>query len=223
MVELNLYETRVIGVLFEKEHTTPDQYPLSLNALVNGCNQKSNREPVLELSEAQVQDTIDSLLKKGLVTTVSVGSRVAKYRQRFGNTEFGDFKFSLKQQSLLSVLFLRGPQTAGELRLRTQRLCEFSDVQDVEQVLDQLAATDGTAYVMKMPREPGKRECRYAHLFSGAVNFDTVDELLHGVSGSMSSVSDCQCADRVSELEQQVSAMQAEIDLLKAQWHALNS
>ncbi|MDN3640932.1 DUF480 domain-containing protein [Simiduia curdlanivorans] len=222
MIALTLYETRVIGVLFEKEHTTPDQYPLSLNALTNGCNQKSNREPVLELSEVEVQDTVDSLLKKGLVTTVSVGSRVAKYRQRFGNTEFGDFKFTLKEQSLLSVLFLRGPQTAGELRLRTQRLCEFADVADVERVLDGLAGADTTAYVVKLPREPGKRECRYAHLFSGEVEFESIAEIAQGPRSVSQAVSDCSCVERVAELEQQVSVLQEEVEWLKAQWQTLN-
>ncbi|BFM12836.1 DUF480 domain-containing protein [Simiduia litorea] len=222
MIELTLCETRVIGVLFEKEHTTPDQYPLSLNALVNGCNQKSNREPVLDLSELEVQSTVDSLLKKGLVTTVNVGSRVAKYRQRFGNTEFGDFKFTLKEQSLLSVLFLRGPQTAGELRLRTQRLCEFTDVADVERVLDGLADVDTTAYVVKLPREPGKRECRYAHLFSGEVEVEVGVETAQRSSSPRQSVADCSCAERVAELEQQVSALQDDVEWLKAQWQSLN-
>jgi len=223
MIELTLYETRVIGVLFEKEHTTPDQYPLSLNALTNGCNQKSNREPVLDLSEVEVQDTVDSLLKKGLVTTVSVGSRVAKYRQRFGNTEFGDFKFTLKEQSLLSVLFLRGPQTAGELRLRTQRLCEFADVADVEHVLDDLAEVETTAYVVKLPRELGKRECRYAHLFSGEAEFETGVEAQQRTSPVGKLGGDCSCSQRVAELERQVGVLQEELVQLKANWDSLNS
>jgi uncharacterized protein YceH (UPF0502 family) len=229
MINLTLNETRVLGVLFEKEHTTPDQYPLSLNALTNGCNQKSNRDPVLDLDESLVQETLDILVDKGLVTEVTLSGRVPKYRQRFGNTQFSELNISLKEHSILCVLFLRGPQTPGELRTRTNRLCEFGDVNEVEQVLNDLINRAGDPYVAKLPREPGKRESRYMHLFSG-------DELLTEMSSNaayshenntVSSISThddtIDYAERIQTLEQQVESMQAEIDELKQLWSDLNS
>ena len=166
-MNLSLYETRVIGCLIEKSITTPDQYPLSLNALVNACNQKSNRDPVLDLKESPVQDTVDGLIKKFLVSRASgYGSRVTKYQHRFCNTEFGSLKLSDKSLGLICELFLRGPQTPGELRTRTERLCKFTDVSEVEAELEALSNRD-EPLVTKLPREPGKRDSRYAHLFSG--------------------------------------------------------
>ena len=166
-MNLSLYETRVLGCLIEKAISTPDQYPLSLNALVNACNQKSNRDPVLELKETTVQDTVDGLIKKFLLSRASgYGSRVTKYQHRFCNTEFGELKLSERAVAILCELFLRGPQTPGELRTRTERLHKFTDVTEVETELESLAARD-EPLVMKLPREPGKRESRYTHLFSG--------------------------------------------------------
>lgn len=221
MIELTLNETRVLGVLFEKEHTTPDQYPLSLNALTNGCNQKSNREPVLDLSETLVQETVDGLMAKGLVTEVAVGSRVRKYRQRFGNTEFGDFKFSLAEQSILCVLFLRGAQTPGEIRIRTARLCEFHDVQEVESALQGLMVKNGDPFVTRLAREPGKRESRFAHLFSGEIIVSQDQEVDLPSAGLKSGACD-ECQRRISQLEQTVQDLQNDIDELKRQWQALN-
>jgi len=165
-MNLSLYEMRVLGCLIEKSISTPDQYPLSLNALVNACNQKSNRDPVLELKETAVQDTVDGLIKKFLVSRASsYGSRVTKYQHRFCNSEFGELKLSDKAVAILCELFLRGPQTPGELRTRTERLYKFADVTEVETEIESLAARD-EPLVMKLPREPGKRESRYTHLFS---------------------------------------------------------
>lgn len=224
MIDLTLNETRVLGVLFEKEYTTPDQYPLSLNALTNGCNQKSNREPVLHLDESSVQDTVDALIEKSLVAEVVVGSRVRKYRQRFGNTQFSEYNVSLQEQSIISVLFLRGPQTPGELRTRTNRLCEFSHVQEVENVLQGLLERS-TPFVTKLPKEPGKRESRYAHLFSGDVDFSsnvsasTADVVLSSDGHSNHEQSD----NRLAALEEKVTTMQNDIDELKRLWNELNS
>lgn len=171
MVELTFEETRVIGVLMEKQTTTPDQYPMSLNSLTNACNQKSNRDPVTHFSEGDVQNVLDEMEKKHLVAPYSTsGSRVVKYQHRFANTEFSKLQFNKKQRAVLCVLFLRGPQTPGELRTRTQRLCEFGDVADVELVLNTLASHEDGPYVVKLSREPGKREARYAHLFCGEVS-----------------------------------------------------
>jgi hypothetical protein len=166
-MHLSLNETRVIACLIEKEITTPDQYPLSLNALVNACNQKSNRDPVLELSETLVQETVDGLLKKFLVNRApGFGSRVTKYQHRFCNTEFGELKLSPQAVAIICELLLRGPQTPGELRNRAERMCKFSDVGEAEAELDKLMARE-PPLVTKLPREAGKRESRYAHLFSG--------------------------------------------------------
>ena len=162
-MELNQIEQRIIGVLLEKEVTTPDQYPLSLNSLTTGCNQKSNREPVFELSEAEVLDVIDGLIAKRIVVRdEAVSGRVDKYRHRFCNTEFGDLQFSEQQIAVICVLLLRGPQTPGELRSRTNRLANFAQVSEVEQALQDLQQQ---SLVQQLPRQPGKRESRYQHLF----------------------------------------------------------
>lgn len=208
---LTLYETRLIGCLIEKEITTPEQYPLSLNALVNACNQKSNREPVLALDEATVQQTADELVKKRLVMAKSgFGSRVVKYQHRFCNTEFSPLKFSAQELAILCELFLRGPQTPGELRTRAARLCAFEDLQQVESALDALANRPEGAMLVRLPREPGKRESRYAHLFSGEV---AVPETVAGVSSEAA----LPAADRerLDQLEQQVEALRQELAQVK--------
>lgn len=174
-IQLTDLEARVIGVLIEKAVTTPDQYPLSLNALRNGCNQKSNRDPVLDLEEAEVQAVLDGLAKKHLVMEKSgFGSRVPKFQHRFCNSEFGSLKFSDQELALVCVLLLRGPQTAGELRSRTHRLCSFSDAGEVEATLRGLMQREDGPFVTMLAREPGKRESRFAHLFCGPVSSDTV-------------------------------------------------
>jgi len=171
-MELNQIEQRIIGVLLEKEITTPDQYPLSLNSLTTGCNQKSNREPVLELSEAEVLDAVDGLINKRIVVRdEAVSGRVDKYRHRFCNTEFGDLQFNEQQLAVVCVLLLRGPQTPGELRGRTNRLANFAQVSEVEQVLQDLQQQ---SLVQQLPRQPGKRESRYQHLFISSTEAELV-------------------------------------------------
>ncbi len=166
LVKLNAQQCRVIGVMLEKEMTTPDQYPLSLNGLTTGCNQKSNREPVTAFSESEVLDIVDQLRAKKVITEVTgFGSRVVKYQHRFCNTEFGDLQLSAQQLAIICVLLLRGPQTPGELRTRTNRLAEFSDVTEVESCLHSLSQLNGETLVKRLPKEPGKRESRYMHLF----------------------------------------------------------
>jgi uncharacterized protein YceH (UPF0502 family) len=165
-IRLTPYEARVIGCLLEKQRTTPEQYPLSLNALTNACNQKSNRDPVLELDETTVQDTVDALIKKRhIIEKSGFGSRVTKYQQRFCNSEFGMLKFSEQELGIICLLLLRGPQTAGELRTRSERLCKFQDIHEVESTLDQLMQRDDGPFVARLPREAGKREARFIHLF----------------------------------------------------------
>jgi len=210
-IDLTLYETRVIGSLIEKETTTPDQYPLSLNGLTNACNQKSNREPILELDEATVQQTIDGLIKKHLVSEKSgFGSRVTKYQHRFCNTQFGSLKFSEQERGIICVLLLRGPQTPGELRTRAHRLCEFGDVREVEATLKQLMERDDGPFVSRLPREAGRRESRYAHLFSGDVQVRETSASPGPAIGLSSSDH-----ERLDQLEQLVGELYEEIEQLK--------
>jgi uncharacterized protein YceH (UPF0502 family) len=211
-IEFSANEARVIGSLIEKEITTPDQYPLSLNALTNACNQKTNREPVLDLSEATVQQAVDSLMKKYMVSDKSAGygGRVTKYKQRFCNTEFGSLKFSKQELGVLCVLLLRGPQTPGELRSRTQRLCEFADADAVESTLKTLMAREDGPFIARLARAAGARESRYAHLFSGAIESvpETQESLDAPAASSMSL--------RVAHLEELVAELRAEVDALKS-------
>ena len=163
-MHLSANQQRVIGCLLEKQSTTPEHYPLSLNALTNACNQKSNRDPVVNLSESEVQQTLDELLSQRLVTLdEGLSGRVNKYDHRFCNTEFSSLQLSTQQRAIICLLLLRGAQTPGELRTRSARLAEFTNVSEVEAALNALAKDD---YVTKLEREPGKRESRYMHLFA---------------------------------------------------------
>jgi uncharacterized protein len=208
-------EARVIGCLIEKEITTPDQYPLSLNALTNACNQKTNREPVLELSEAEVQQSVDSLMKKYMVSDKSAGygGRVTKYKQRFCNTEFGSLKFTKQELGIICVMLLRGPQTPGELRSRTNRLCEFADAEEVETALRGLMTREDGPFIARLPRAPGARESRYAHLFSGAIESAAEPEAAQA-SSDAGDASVATLSQRVSALEQIVADLRAKIDAL---------
>jgi len=207
-MNLTLNETRVIACLVEKEITTPDQYPLSLNALVNACNQKSNRDPVLDLKESTVQETVDGLVKKFLVSRASgYGSRVSKYQHRFCNTEFGELKLSAQALAIVCELLLRGPQTPGELRTRGERLCKFADASEVEAELDKLAARE-QPLVVKLPREPGKRESRYAHLFGGEYHAPPATETAEGKRADSD-------GGRIEALENRVLELRLELDELR--------
>jgi hypothetical protein len=163
-------EARVIGCLIEKQITTPDQYPLSLNALVNACNQKSNRDPMMDVDEPTVQRTLDDLSKKHLIMERSgFGSRVPKYQHRFCNTEFGTLKLTPQELAIVCELLLRGPQTPGELRPRAARMAPFTDTEQVEATLETLRTREDGPFVVRLPRQPGRRDSEYAHLFSGPV------------------------------------------------------
>jgi len=169
-VELTPHEARVIGCLMEKQVATPDQYPLSLNALTNACNQKSNRHPVLDLGERDVQAVVDGLMRKQLVLEKSgFGSRVAKYHQLFCNTQFGSLRFSPLQTAIVCELLLRGPQTPGELRTHAARLAPVKDVSEIEEAVEELMTRPSGPYIVKLAREPGRRESRYAQLFTGPI------------------------------------------------------
>src|SRR5687768_2338206 len=170
---LSANEVRVIGCLLEKAATTPDQYPLSINALTNACNQKSNRDPVLELEERTVQEALDGLARKHFVMERSgFGSRVPKYQHRFCNTGFGTLEFTPIQTAIICELLVRGPQTPGELRTRASRMAEVRDPSEIEEALDKLATRADGPFVVRLPRESGRRDSRYAHLFSGDIQVE---------------------------------------------------
>lgn len=201
-------EARVVGCLLEKQVTTPDQYPMSLNGVVTACNQKSNREPVMTLSDSEVQNTLDLLVKKHQLTAISgFGSRVVKYEQRFCNSEFGQLKFSSAEVALITTLLLRGAQTPGELRTRSSRMHDFSDMAEVEQTLEGLSKRESGALVVRLAREPGKRESRYMHLFSGEP-----DEA--SLAGGDSEVADEGLSTRVDQLEREVAQLKQQLGAL---------
>ena len=209
--ELTALEARVVGALIEKEITTPDQYPLSLNALIAACNQKTNRDPILELTAHVVQETLDGLVKAHVVSDRGgYGGRVTKYKQRFCNTEFGQLKLSAQELGIVCVLLLRGPQTPGELRAHTQRLCEFADAQAVEAALDSLMTRDDGPFVARLPRAPGARESRYAHLFSGHIESVAAAPAVAYAPRAEG------LAERVAALEETVARLSEELAGLKA-------
>ncbi|PCM80583.1 YceH family protein [Enterobacter cloacae] len=209
--QLSATEARVIGCLLEKQVTTPEQYPLSVNAVTMACNQKTNREPVMNLGEHEVQDILDELVKRHYLRTVSgFGNRVTKYEQRFYNSEFGDLKLSAAEVAVITTLLLRGAQTPGELRTRASRMHEFADVQEVEQTLDGLATRDDGPYVVRLAREPGKRESRYMHLFSGEIDIS-----VKSVAADITAGEDDLVA-RIEALEDEVAGLKQRLDALLA-------
>lgn len=213
-IELSPLEARVIGCLIEKEVTTPDYYPLTLNSLTAAVNQKSNREPVLSLSDAEVQDAVSELISRRLVSDESgFNSRASKFQHRFCNTEFGDLKLNAQELGIVCCLLLRGPQTPGELRTRTNRLCSFNDVKETEAVLERLAARESGPLVVKLPREPGKRESRYQHLFSGEVDLEAL-AVESSYASSLSSNKMEMLEAEVAELRQEVAELRAIVEKL---------
>ena len=208
--ELTATEARVIGCLLEKQVTTPEQYPLSVNGVVTACNQKTNREPVMNLSESDVQEQLDNLVKRHFLRTVSgFGNRVTKYEQRFCNSEFGNLKLSAAEVAVITTLLLRGAQTPGELRSRASRMYEFSDMAEVESTLENLATQEDGPYVIRLAREPGKRESRYMHLFCGEV-----DEAVAAADQLPAASGDLQA--RVEMLETEVAELKQRLDSLLA-------
>jgi hypothetical protein len=215
-IELSPTEARVIGCLIEKQITTPDQYPLSLNALVNACNQKSNRDPVMSADEVTIQRTVDHLIKKHLVIEKSgFGSRVPKYQHRFCNTEFEPLKFTPQELAIVCELLVRGPQTPGELRTRASRMAVVSDVGQVEAALESLRSREDGPFVVRLPREPGRRDSCYAHLFSGAVTIPTLAE----DSTTGSSVASAPAPSRLDRLEEEMRQLREELNEIKARLH----
>jgi uncharacterized protein YceH (UPF0502 family) len=199
---LNEVEVRVLGALIEKETTTPEYYPLSLNALINACNQKSNREPVTSLDEDTVRTALYNLKNKGLAATASgTDSRVAKYEHRMQEV----FNFTRGENAVMCVLLLRGPQTPGELRGRTERMFRFEELSDVQSVLQKLSQRE-PPLVKVLPRQPGTKEARYAHLLSGDVQ--SFEAPIEGVTASVSSGAE---DERIARLEQEVEQLRGEL------------
>jgi uncharacterized protein YceH (UPF0502 family) len=202
-LQLSPVETRILGALMEKQSTTPEYYPLSLNALINACNQKSNREPVMDLDENAVRDGLQCLREKRLAgPTSSADSRVTKYEHRMQEV----FNFTRGENALVCVLLLRGPQTPGELRSRTERMHRFEELSDVQSALQRLVQrTPPLAGVL--PRQPGTKEARYTHLFSGAV--ETI----------AATTSTSQPHEPVpGQMEEELRSLRAEVEELKRQF-----
>ena len=203
---LSLLETRVLGVLCEKQHTVPDTYPLSLNALVAGCNQKTRRHPIIDASEAEVQAALDSLRGPALVIESS-GGRVPRYAHNLGKA----LQLPAQAVALLTVLMLRGPQTAGELRINCERLHKFADISAVEGFLHELAGRPEGAMVVELPRLPGARETRWAHLLSGA---PAIEEAPAASPPSAEPMADVAVGE-IAALKAKVARLEDEVDALK--------
>jgi uncharacterized protein len=216
-IELTALEARVIGCLIEKAITTPDQYPLSLNALVNACNQKSNRDPLMDLSEADVQHTVDALSRKHFVMEKSgFGSRVPKYQHRFCNTEFGTLKLDPQELAIVCELLVRGPQTPGELRTRASRMAQIGEAAAVDAALARLRDRADGPFVVQLAREPNRRDSRWAHLFSGPVaNAASESEIAEVSSLAAVAPASGRSDDRLAKVEREVQALRAELDELK--------
>jgi uncharacterized protein YceH (UPF0502 family) len=211
-VRFTANEARVIGCLMEKSVITPDQYPLSLNALVNACNQKSSREPVLSLDQGVVQHTVNGLVEKKMVMVQNFGSRVDKYQQRFCNTQFAQIKLTPAEFAIICLLLLRGPQTPGELKARSGRLHEFADVTEVEAALEALLGRPDGALIARLPREPRRKDHCYAHVFGGPIESAAKEELPERPATAP------RTDDRIAGLEARVESLERELRELK---HAL--
>jgi hypothetical protein len=204
---LSPLEARVLGVLVEKAATTPDSYPLSLNALVAGCNQKTSRDPVMNASDAQVQMAADALKRASLVIESS-GSRVARYEHNVGRV----LGVPQPAVALLAVLMLRGPQTPGELRINAERLHRFDDIAAVEALAEELMTRPGAALLVRLPRLPGAREARFAHLLCGAVAMSAAP----GEPAAAMIVSDVSVAE-IATLKATVAQLREEVETLRGQ------
>ncbi len=209
---LNDTEARVIGCLVEKSIVTPDQYPLTLNALTNACNQKSSRNPVMSLTQGEVQHTVRELQNRHFVTIdENFKSRVEKYAQRFCNTRYSNLQFSDAELAVVCLLLLRGPQTPGELRSRSGRLHTFEDNAEVVEALTSLGGRDPDPLVVKLPRTPGRKDSEYMHLFSGPVDVEA-----HASEAREKRATAATPRHSVAELEARVAELEAEVAAIKA-------
>lgn len=204
---LSLLETRVLGVLSEKQRTVPDTYPLTLNALVAGCNQKTSRDPVMEASEADIQAALDELRSHSLIIESS-GGRVPRYAHNIERV----LQVPTQSTAILTALMLRGPQTAGELRINCDRLHRFADISAVEAFLAELSERSAGALVQELPRQPGSRENRWMHLLSGA---PSAEMLQVAVSASAPVSQSSQVVSVVDAMGGRVTELEAEVAQLK--------
>ena len=213
---LDAVEVRVLGSLVEKESTTPEYYPLSLNALVNACNQKSNRDPLMHLDEDSVRRALRTLAEKGLAGPAdTTDSRVTKYEHHLGET----FNFDRRETAILCVLLLRGPQTPGELRGRAERMHKFEDLSEVQSTLHKLMSRE-QLLVKVLSRQPGTKEARYVHLLSGDEESGEPPEQGDArASSSHASAPTPQTTGRVEQLEAEVAALRREVADLRQQLH----
>lgn len=214
-IDLTNQELRVLGSLIEKEITTPEYYPLSLNALMAACNQKSNREPVMNLTEEEVSEALLSLRDKKLAWQLSTaGGRVPKFEHNVRSL----FTFSKAETAVLCVLMLRGAQTGGEIKGRAERMYSFSNLQEVEETLKELSSREDGPFVKELPRQPGKKEPRFIHLFSTMI----IDSLeVSAPNSAEATVPKNTTADRLSDLEQEVKQLREELSLLKNEFNEL--
>jgi len=204
---LSLLETRVLGVLAEKQRTVPDSYPLTLNSLVSGCNQKSSRDPVIEASESEVLVALDSLRALSLLVETS-GGRASRYAHNIERV----LHIPTQSTALLAMLMLRGPQTAGELRLNCERLHKFADISSVESFLVELAERAEGGLVVELPRQPGSRENRWMHLLSGA---PVIEERVSARAASTTPAGDVTVGE-IAALKANVAKLEAEVSELRA-------
>lgn len=210
-IHLTPVEARVLGSLMEKEATTPDYYPLSLNAVTAACNQKSNRDPIMSLNQTQTLEALDGLIAKRLAREKTTsGSRVTKYVHRLSGTLGLTREFSPQELAVLCVLMLRGAQTVGEIRGRTQRLCDFENLGEVEHTLSGLNSAEDGPYVTKLARQPGRKEARYAHLLCGDV--EIAPEATPSVGAPSENAHD---KDRIAALERAVNELRKELEEIK--------
>jgi uncharacterized protein len=210
-VRFSANEARVIGCLMEKSVLTPDQYPLSLNALTNACNQKSSRDPVLALDPGVVQHTVNDLVAARHVMVQNFGSRVEKYQQRFCNTQFAAIQFSPAEFAVICLLLLRGPQTPGELKARSGRLHEFTDVAEVDAALESLLTRTDGPFVARLPREPRRKDHAYAHLFGGPV-----ESVAQDAEPPVRDAPPAGREDAVAALERRVDELERALGAIKA-------
>ena len=212
LLNLTANEARVIGCLIEKSVITPDQYPLTLNALTNACNQKSGRNPVISLQKGMVQRIVRDLEAKKLVRVdENFKSGVEKYVQRFCNTRYSDYQFDPPQFAIVCLLLLRGPQTPGDLRARSGRLHTFADNAAVVDALTTLIEREGNPVVVKLPRTPGRKDAEYMHLFSGPIDVEA-----HASQAQAAMATGSSERVNVSELTQRVNRLEAEVAEIKA-------
>jgi uncharacterized protein YceH (UPF0502 family) len=212
---LNQQEARVVGSLIEKSLTTPDQYPMTLNALTSACNQKTARDPVMSMTQGEVQRTIRGLEEKHFVVMEeNFKSRTEKYAQRFCGTRYSGHQFDAAQVAIVCLLLLRGPQTPGELRTRSARLHTFADNAEVVVTLNSLIEREGEPLLVKLPRTPGRKDSEYMHLFCGPVDVDAhlVQAQSSSTSGATTRISSAELLQRLEKLEAEVADLKSRLE-----------